>query len=287
MEACLALGRDGVRGLVADSQAYCQRPLGWCLEKRVGLITRVPRPCAGRAAWATWGQQPEGLPLLLEKPGRTRQEPPRRGHGRSLTRPVTVAYADGRLAVAARRCRVVRSSQLAQQAAVASTAAQANEAERIAEPIRRVEARWCAGAADAEAASTDDAGRGLGRRGRQPHPWRDHARRYRVDAVKIPSKRTRRGRPPKPEEPEVEVRSCRSVASAAVLPSADAHGWTVLATTLRPAEWTDTERLQAYQDQHLTVAPGFRWIKNPAAISPVGLEKPERMAALAMRTVLG
>jgi hypothetical protein len=35
------------------------------------------------------------------------------------------------------------------------------------------------------------------------------------------------------------------------------------------------------------VEPGFRWIKNPAAISPVWLEKPERIAALAMLTVLG
>ena len=33
--------------------------------------------------------------------------------------------------------------------------------------------------------------------------------------------------------------------------------------------------------------PGFRWIKNPAAISPVWLEKPERIAALALLTVVG
>ena len=33
--------------------------------------------------------------------------------------------------------------------------------------------------------------------------------------------------------------------------------------------------------------PGFRWIKNPAAIAPVWLEKPERIAALAMLTVIG
>ena len=33
--------------------------------------------------------------------------------------------------------------------------------------------------------------------------------------------------------------------------------------------------------------PGFRWIKNPAAISPVWLEKPERIAALAVLTVVG
>jgi transposase len=50
---------------------------------------------------------------------------------------------------------------------------------------------------------------------------------------------------------------------------------------------TDAEILQAYQEQHTTVEPGFRWIKNPAAISPVWLEKPERIAALAMLTVVG
>ena len=33
--------------------------------------------------------------------------------------------------------------------------------------------------------------------------------------------------------------------------------------------------------------PGFRWIKNPAASAPVWLEKPERIAALAMLTVVG
>jgi transposase len=45
--------------------------------------------------------------------------------------------------------------------------------------------------------------------------------------------------------------------------------------------------LQTYQEQHITVEPGFRWIKNPAAISPVWLEKPARIAALAMLTVVG
>jgi hypothetical protein len=44
--------------------------------------------------------------------------------------------------------------------------------------------------------------------------------------------------------------------------------------------------LQAYQEQHITVEPGCRWSKHPAAISPVWLEKPERIAALAMLTVV-
>jgi hypothetical protein len=65
------------------------------------------------------------------------------------------------------------------------------------------------------------------------------------------------------------------------------NGWTVLATTVSAAACTDAEILQVYQEQHITVEPGLRWIKNPAAISPVWLEKPERVAALAMLMVVG
>src|SRR5262249_60378974 len=65
------------------------------------------------------------------------------------------------------------------------------------------------------------------------------------------------------------------------------NGWTVLATTVDAAVCPDAEILQTYQDQNTTVEPGFRWMKNPAAIAPVWLEKLERIAALAMLTVLG
>jgi transposase len=287
IEECLALGLDGVRGIVADSKAYCKRTLGLCLEQGVGLITLVPRTCAVRQKVEAWGQQHGPLPLLLEKPGRTRQEPPRRWHGQSVRRCVAVEYADGRQDVAELRFLVVHSSQLASQAAEAYAAAQAKEAERLAEHIRRVEARWFACAADAEAAIADYEGRGQGRRGRPPHPWRYHALHYRVEAVSVPKKRTQRGRPPKTEGPQVEVRYRLVVHREVLVPAADTYGWTVLATTIQPEVCTDTEILQAYQEQHITVEPGFRWIKNPAAISPVWLEKPQRIAALAMLTVVG
>ena len=59
----------------------------------------------------------------------------------------------------------------------------------------------------------------------------------------------------------------------------------VLATTVRAEVCGNADILRAYQDQTTTVEPGFRWIKNPAAIAPVWLEKPERIAALARLTV--
>jgi transposase len=287
IKECLALGLDGVRGIVADSKAYCKRTLGLCLEQGVGLITLVPRTCAVRQEVEAWGQQHGALPLLLEKPGRTRQEPPRRWHGQSVVRRVPVEYADGRLDVAEIRFLVVHSSQLAHQAATAYAATQAKEAKRVAEHIQHVEARWFACAADAEAAIAEYDGRGQGRRGRKPRPWRCHVLHYRVEAVSVPQKRTRRGRPPKAEASQVEVRYRLVVHPEALVPSEDVHGWTVLATTVRSEKCTDAELLQAYQEQHITVEPGFRWIKNPAAISPVWLEKPARIAALAMLTVMG
>jgi hypothetical protein len=67
----------------------------------------------------------------------------------------------------------------------------------------------------------------------------------------------------------------------------EGHGWTVLATTVSAEVCTDAKILQAYQEQNMTIESGFRWIKNPAAIALVWREKPERMAAFAMLTVLG
>jgi hypothetical protein len=47
------------------------------------------------------------------------------------------------------------------------------------------------------------------------------------------------------------------------------NGWPVLVTTVCSEACTDADILQAYQDPNTTVEPGFRWLKNPAAISPV------------------
>src|SRR4029450_4491888 len=89
-----ALRLDGVRGIVADSKAYSRRTLGLCLEQGMGLVTLVPRTCAVRQALEAWGQPQAGVPLLVEKPGRTKDEAPRRWHGHSVYRQVEVEYSD-------------------------------------------------------------------------------------------------------------------------------------------------------------------------------------------------
>src|SRR5262249_5444564 len=97
IEECLALGLQSVHGIVADSKAYSRRTLGLCREKGVGLVTLVPRPCAVRQDLEAWGAQQPTLPLLVAKPGRTRDEACRQWHGHSVSRPVEIEDSDGRV----------------------------------------------------------------------------------------------------------------------------------------------------------------------------------------------
>ena len=117
IEECVALGLDGVRGMVAARKAYGPRTLGLCREQGVGWSTLVPRTCTVRQEGEAWGQQHGALPVLREKPGRTRQEPPRPWHGPRVVRRVPVDDPAGRRAGAARRCLGVHSSQVAHQTA--------------------------------------------------------------------------------------------------------------------------------------------------------------------------
>jgi transposase len=287
IEECLALGLEGVRGIVADSKAYSRRTLGVCLEHKIGLVTLVPRTCAVRQELEAWGRQQAALPLVVEKSGRTKDEAPRRWHGQSVIRQVEVEYSDGRVVSEALRFVVVHSSQLAHQQTQTYASGQAKEAEAVAAHVRQVQARWFACLPDAEAAIAEYAGRRPGQRGRRPRPWRYHARRYYIVADTRRTRRARRGRPAKTEPPPLES-GYRLVVEAERLANLEEdNGWTVLATTVGAEACTDAEVLEAYQEQHTSVEPGFRWIKNPAAISPVWLEKPERIAALAMLTVVG
>ena len=200
------MGLQGLLGLVADSKAYSQRTLGLCLEKQIGLVTRVPRTCAIRQELEAWGRQQGVLPVFLEKPGRTQPEASRCWRGTSVLRHVEVEYADGRIGQAELRFLVVHSSALAQQESKAKATAQTKEVGQVAWHIQRVAAQQYACAVDAEAAIAVYEGRAPGRRGRRPRPWRYHTLRYRVEAFRQRKKRPGRGRPAKAEPPQMEQR---------------------------------------------------------------------------------
>lgn len=250
-------------------------------------MTLVPRTGAVRQELEAWGRQQSVLPLLVEKPGRTKDEAPRRWHGQSVIRRVEVEYRAGRIAPEELRFIVVHANQLAQQQAQTYAVAQEKEAQTVADHVQRVQTQWCACEADAEAASAEYEGRGQGRRGRRPRPWRYPTVRYRHVAASRRTRRARQGRPAQAAPPSMEAGYRLLVEVEPLANLEEDNGWAVLATTVSAEAYADAEILQAYQEQNTTVEPGFRWIKNPAAISPVWLEKPERMAALAMLTVVG
>jgi hypothetical protein len=89
---------------------------------------------------------------LVEKPGRTKDEEPRRWHGQSVCRPVEVEYSDGRVTPEELRFLMVHSSHLAQQQTQTYASAQGKEAEALTAHGQRVHARWFACEADAAAA---------------------------------------------------------------------------------------------------------------------------------------
>ena len=91
-------------------------------------------------------------------------------------------------------------------------------------------------------------GCGQGRRGRRPRPWRYHTRRYGIVAESRRTRRARRGRPAKTDPAPTESGDRLGVEVEGLRHPEEDHGWTVLATTVRPEEGTDTAILQAYQD---------------------------------------
>jgi len=144
IEECRSRGREGVQGIVGDRKASRRRTWGRCLEKGLGVVPLVPRPCAVRQELEAWGQQHPALPLVGAKPGRTKDEEPRRWHGHSVLRQVAGEDSAGRVAQEEGRFVVGHASQLAQQQAQRSASVQGKAVETVAEQVRHVPARWCA-----------------------------------------------------------------------------------------------------------------------------------------------
>jgi len=287
MEEGRALAWEGVHGIVAASKAESRRTCGLGRAKGLGLGPLGPRPWAVRHALEAWGQPPPAFPLCVEKPGRTKDEGCRRWHGQSVIRPVAVEYRDGGVTQEALRCLVGPARHLAPQHPQTYASAHAQAAEASTAHVQRVHARWLAWAAEAAAAIAESPHQAPGRRGRHPHPWRDHAGRSRGSAAPRRRRRAPRGRPAPPAPPPPAAGSRLGGDVAARANPEEAHGWRGLAPTVPAEGCGDTDLLRASQAPKTTGEPGFRGSTNPAAIAPVWLEQPARLAAVAMLTVSG
>ena len=183
IEECLALGLEGVRGIVADSKAYSRRTLGLCLERRDWFSHLSPTHLRRAAGTRSLGAAATRLAPLG---GETWAD-----QGRSAPPLAWAKCASGRW----RWSTAMDGSPSERSALWWCIRVNWRSSKPSPMPLRKrrkprpwpttckqVHARWFACLPDAEAAIAEYEGRGPGRRGRRPRPWRYHTVRYRIVA---------------------------------------------------------------------------------------------------------
>jgi transposase len=259
--------------LVADSKFFAGETMALAAVHRFRFVTLVPQTVSLRQALIEAPEFSE-LPVLWEQPGR-RQGEREQYRGASVVQPYRWKTATGEEQELRLRLLVVESTQLAK--AKASRRAAAQQAERVL--LDSLQAQWQRRTFACEADARQAATLCL-RELRVDH----HQLTYTVSADWVPAKRTTRGRPPKaasrPQHQVWRVSWHVHEAIEAIRARAQRESRFVLATNVvTPQDLSDTDLLRAYKGQPAAEL-SFKWAKNPAAIAPIFLETPTRIAAL-------
>jgi transposase len=259
--------------LVADSKFFAGETMALAAVPRFHFVTLVPHTVGLRQELV---DAPElgALPLLWEQPGR-RKEQMECYHGASMVCPYGWKTEAGEVHELTLRFLVVESTQLAKAKAPRRAAAQQAEWAQLTTLQRQWQQRTFACEADAHQAAT------LCLRERSLH---SHHLTYTVAPAWVPAKQATRGRPPKdsprPQRQVWRVRWQVQEATEAIATQAQRERRFVLATNVLDAQQLkDADLLRAYKGQP-AVELSFKWAKNPAAIAPIFLETPTRIAAL-------
>ncbi len=116
-----------------------------------------------------------------------------------------------------------------------------------------------------------------------------HTPEGRVVEVRVPEKRTKRGRPAAGEETPMHTVWRVELVAAPVDESAvererfHAKHFVLLTDHINREKWSDVRIFETYRSQRAIEGhTGFRWLKGPAAVAPVFLKLPHRIAALGM-----
>lgn len=265
--------------VVADSKFFAGETVALAAAHRVRFVTLGPQ---------TVGLRPElvdapelaALPLLWEHPGR-RTGQMARDHGSSVVRPYRWKTETGAGPELTLRFRGVESTPLAPAKAPRLAAAQQTERATLAPRHQQWQRRAFACEAEAHQAAT---------RCQRERSRHRHHLTYPVTPEWVPTKRGTRGRPPKgslrPQRQMWRVRWQGQEAPEALAPQAQRERRFVLATDGRDAQQrTDEGLLRAYKGQPAGEL-SLKWAKNPAAIAPIFLETPPRIAALGCVSVI-
>lgn len=259
--------------LVADSKFFAGETMALAAEHRCRFVTLVPQTAGLRQALVE-APEPRELPLLWERPGR-RQGDTAHYRGASVRRPYRWKTTTGEVQELPLRFLVVESTQLAKAKAPRLAAAQQTERDALAALQRQWQRRCFACEADAHQAASLCV---------RELSLRYHHLTYTVAADWVPGKHARRGRPPKqaphPQRQVWQVTWQVQEASEILTAQARRESRFVLATNVLDAgQLSDAEVLKAYKGQPAAEL-SFKWAKNPAAIAPIFLEIPSRIAAL-------
>jgi len=282
--------------IVGDCKLVDAQTVGQLLAAGFHFISLLPDSYNLRAELvaAAWEAQPDAAlwPLLGSHPGRLKSDPPTLYRGRSVEAPFPVLLhrrpaaggegpPEGVPSVETLRFLVVHSDSLAALFDAQLDQRLADERKKVAAAVERVNRK--------PASCMDDASSG----GRNAIPkLRFHTTEVSVRSEERPVKRTRRGRPPTGAETPTEtvwvVDATVVLDPGAVLRERrHASCFPLITDHLDTPGWDDVRILAEYRHQGIVEGvTGFRWLKGPAAVSPMFLKTPTRMRALGFVMIL-
>ena len=266
--------------IVADSKLVDAITLGRLLDEGfhfVSLLSNnfnlrqqlIDRTCAEEAP----------LPELRRQPGRRKSDPPRLWHGRSYLRGFQVVDPQtGVRQARTLRFVVVHSSQLTARFEKGLARRLKKDAEGLKKAVRALTKQSFSCAADAQAMLTRTA---------PSATYHDVTWSVVVQEVALPF--PGRGRPHKGQKRptkivwKLDAGPLTLKASAIETARRRASHFVLVSDHLPSPAWSDARLLAEYRQQsEIEGYTGFRWLKGPAAITPIFLKKPARIAALGL-----
>ncbi len=278
--------------IVADSKLVDEQTIGQLLSAGFHFVSLVPNTynIRGASIADAWKTEPEVAkwPILGSHPGRKKSDPPVFYRGWSVERPFPVLLhktpsgenpgpCEAVASVETMRFLVVHSDSLEENFNSQLEHRLAEEKEDVAKAVERFNRKPASCRNDAMEA------------GQKAMPkLRFHKLDLQVEAEVHPLKRKGRGRPPKDEAPPTEtVWVLRAVLTddkeAVIRERQHASCFSLITDHLAESGWDDVRILAEYRHQGIVEGnTGFRWLKGPAAVSPMFLKTPTRMRALGL-----
>ena len=274
--------------LVADCKLVDPQTLGLVVEAGFHFVSLLPRSYALRGVLEEKFLVPDRpLPELVREPGRTKKDPDRVYRGASQVAAFPLQHPDiegpDGLRTEQLRFLVVDSDARARKFEAALPDRLAKEEKAVTARFRKLARRSFECHHDAQAVLDDTL--------KADPAYHDLQAEVVSEEVRV--KRAQRGRPRAGEQPPTTIRYTIELTSLTVSDEKvaraleHARGFVLVTDHLDTEAWPDERILREYRHQHLVEGQaGFRWFKSTAAVAPVFLNKPERIAALALVFVL-